>query len=107
MEKLESQEEDTPKRVLWYTPMSWLGQIRPHRRDEAWSASLWQTFFASCVGATVPALASYRFRLVVAKGLLSMLLAIMLAPVLPIPEPKRLTIRQSSNLLTYFAQHIG
>ena len=37
--------------------MSWLGQIRPHRRDEAWSAGLWQAFFALCVGATVPALA--------------------------------------------------
>jgi hypothetical protein len=54
---LESQEEDSPQRVLWYTPMSWLRQIRPHRRDEAWSASLWQTFFASCVGAKIPALA--------------------------------------------------
>ena len=37
--------------------MSWLGQIRPHRRDESWSVGLWQAFFASCVGATVPALA--------------------------------------------------
>jgi hypothetical protein len=45
MENLESQEEDTPRRVLWFKPMSWLGQIRPHRRDEAWSASHWQTFF--------------------------------------------------------------
>ena len=27
--------------------MSWLGQIRPHRRDETWSASLWQTFFST------------------------------------------------------------
>ncbi len=35
MASLESQEEDAPRRVLWYTPMSWLGQIRPHRRDEA------------------------------------------------------------------------
>jgi hypothetical protein len=34
-----------------------LGQIRPHRKDEAWSASLWQTFFSSCVDANVPALA--------------------------------------------------
>jgi hypothetical protein len=57
METLESQEEDAPKRVLWYTPMGWLGQIRPHRRDEAWSASLWQTCFATCVGAKIPALA--------------------------------------------------
>jgi hypothetical protein len=54
---LESQEEDDPRRVLWFKPMSWLGQIRPHRRDESWSASLWQTFFASCVGANIPALA--------------------------------------------------
>jgi hypothetical protein len=30
---------------------------RPHHRDEDWSAGLWQAFFASCVGATVPALA--------------------------------------------------
>ena len=57
MENLESDEEDASRRVLWYKPMSWLGQIRPHRRDEAWSAGLWQAFFASCVGATVPALA--------------------------------------------------
>jgi hypothetical protein len=30
--------------------------MRPHRRDEAWSASLWQTFVASCVCANIPAL---------------------------------------------------
>ena len=42
MANLESQEEDAPKRVLWFKPMSWLGQIRPHRRDEAWPASLSQ-----------------------------------------------------------------
>ena len=41
MTGLESQEEDSPKRVLFYKPMSWLGQIRPHRRDESWSPSLW------------------------------------------------------------------
>ena len=40
MENLESEEEDVPRRVLWYKPMSWLGQIRPHRRDETWSAGL-------------------------------------------------------------------
>ena len=61
MENLESDEEDASRRVLWYKPMSWLGQIRPHRRDEAWSAGLWQAFFASCVGATVPALAELPF----------------------------------------------
>jgi hypothetical protein len=40
MAGLESQEEDDPKRILFFKPMSWLGQIRPHRRDESWSASL-------------------------------------------------------------------
>jgi hypothetical protein len=40
MAGLESQEEDTPKRILFFKPMSWLGQIRTHRRDESWSASL-------------------------------------------------------------------
>jgi hypothetical protein len=40
MTDIESQEKDTPRRVLYFKPMSWLGQIRPHRRDESWSASL-------------------------------------------------------------------
>ncbi len=40
MAGLESQEEDAPKCVLFFKPMSWLGQIWPHRRDESWSASL-------------------------------------------------------------------
>ena len=40
MVRLESQEEDAPRRVLWYKSMSGLGQIRSHRRDESWSASL-------------------------------------------------------------------
>ena len=34
---LESQEEDTPKCILFFKPMSWLGQIKPHGRDESWS----------------------------------------------------------------------
>ena len=41
--------------------MSWLGQIRPHRRDEAWPAGLWQHFYAACVGANIPALAELPF----------------------------------------------
>ena len=32
MAGLESQEEDAPRRNLWFKPMSWLGQIRPHPR---------------------------------------------------------------------------
>ena len=93
----ESEEDHAPRRVLCFYPMSWLGQIRSHRRDESWSASLWQTFFAACVGAKTPALTEVHSRLVVAKSLHLMLLTIMLAPVPPIPEPKRLTIGQSSN----------
>ncbi len=57
MAGLESQEEDAPKRILFFKPMSWLGQIRPHRRDEAWSASLWQSFFAITMGAQIPVIA--------------------------------------------------
>ncbi len=57
MADLESQEEDAPKRVLFYKPMSWLGQIRPHRRDESWSPSLWQTFFSTSMGAQIPLIA--------------------------------------------------
>ncbi len=34
--------------------MSWLGQIRSHRRDETWSVSLWQTFFSTSMGAQIP-----------------------------------------------------
>jgi hypothetical protein len=34
--------------------MSWLGQIRSHRRNEVWPASLWQTFFATSMGDQIP-----------------------------------------------------
>jgi hypothetical protein len=57
MAGLESQEEDAPKRVLFYKPMNWLGQIRPHRLDESWSASLCQTFFSTSMGAQIPVIA--------------------------------------------------
>jgi len=57
MADLESQEEDAPKCLLFFKTMSWLGQIRPHRRDESWSASLWQTFFSTSMGAQIPAIA--------------------------------------------------
>ena len=52
------EEEDTRKRILLYKPMGFLGVIRPHRRDETWSACLWQSFFATCIGAHIPALAA-------------------------------------------------
>ena len=57
MASLESQEEDAPKRLLFFKPMGWLGQIRPHRRDESWSASLWQTFVSTSMGAQIPVIA--------------------------------------------------
>jgi hypothetical protein len=57
MTGLESQEEDAPKRILFFEPMSWLGQIRPHRRDETWSASLCQTFFSNSMVAQIPVMA--------------------------------------------------
>ena len=57
MTDLESQEEDAPKRLLFFKPMSWLDQIRTHRRDESWSASLWQTFVSTSMGAQIPAIA--------------------------------------------------
>ena len=54
MAGLESLEEDAPKSILFYTPMGWLGQIRSHRRDEAWSASMCQTFFTTVMGPQIP-----------------------------------------------------
>jgi hypothetical protein len=57
MTGLESQEEDVPKCILFFKPMSWLGQIRSHRRDETWSATLWQTFFSASIGAQIPVIA--------------------------------------------------
>jgi hypothetical protein len=57
MADLESQEEDAPKRILFFKPMSWLGQISAHRRDEYWSASLWLTFFSATMGAQIPVIA--------------------------------------------------
>ena len=57
MTGLESQEEDVPKRILFFKSMSCLGQIRTNRRDESWSASLWQTFFSTSMGAQIPVIA--------------------------------------------------
>ncbi len=37
---LETQEEHVPERILRYKPLGFLGVIRPHRRDEFWSAGL-------------------------------------------------------------------
>ncbi len=61
MSGLESQEEDGPKCILFFKPMSWLGQIRSHRRDESWSSSLWQTFFSTSMGSQIPAITEKPF----------------------------------------------
>ncbi len=45
---------DESSEALFLKPMSWLGQIRSHRRDETWSASLCQTFFSASMGVQIP-----------------------------------------------------
>ena len=105
MGSLESQEEDAPRRVLWFKPMSWLGQIRPHRRDEAWSASLWQTFFASCVGANIPALAELPLSACGCRKFQIDALGTTSALVPPTRVPRRLTTGWLIKSLTSFAQH--
>jgi hypothetical protein len=59
MAGLESHEEDAPKRILFFNPMSWLRQIRSYRRDEAWSTSLWQTFVAISMGSQIPVISEH------------------------------------------------
>jgi hypothetical protein len=68
MAGLESQEEDDPKRILFFKPMRWLGQIRSHRRVETWSASLCQTLFSTSMGDQIPVIVENRSRLVVARN---------------------------------------
>ena len=51
---LESQEEDSPKLVVWYKRMAWFGMFRSHHREEDWSVSLFQTFFVMTVGVEIP-----------------------------------------------------
>jgi hypothetical protein len=61
MTGFESQEEDVPPRVLFYKPMSWLGQVRSHHRDESWPATLWQTFFSVSLDDPIPVIAKKPF----------------------------------------------
>jgi hypothetical protein len=108
MENLESDDEDASRRVLWYKPMSWLGQIRPQRRDEARSAGLWQA--SGRLSSPRVLVQQYRHwrsflsRFVVAKSSPSTLSATTLAPVPLTREPKRLTTGRLIKLLTSFAQ---
>ncbi len=75
----ESQGEDAPTRVLWCMTVAWLAVIRPHRRDAAWFASLWQALLPCLLEHTYQLLRRCRPRLVVAKNLHLMLLVILLA----------------------------
>jgi hypothetical protein len=61
MAGFESQEEDAPKCILFFKTMSWLGQIRSHRRDESWSPSLWQTFFSTSMDSQIPVMVENPF----------------------------------------------
>ncbi len=54
---LTSQEENAPNRIFFFKAMSWLGQIRTHRRDEDGSSSLSPTFFVTSMGAQTPVIA--------------------------------------------------
>jgi hypothetical protein len=90
-----------------YEQMSWLGQIRPHRRDESWSTSLWQTFFSTSMGAQIPVitekpLATCGCR----KFQLDPLGDHLNTCVPPTRVPKRHTTGWLINLLTFFAQRI-
>ena len=90
-----------PNRVLWYRPMAWVGVIRPTRKDEAWPASLWQTFFELAVVHTYRQLHHLCLpRLVAASVLPLMPLVVMLARVLLNLVQRRRMIGQSSNWLS-------
>jgi hypothetical protein len=54
MVSFECQEEDDPKSILFFKPMRCLGEIRPYRRDEGWSSSLYQTFFTTSIDSQIP-----------------------------------------------------
>ncbi len=105
MENLESEEEDAPRRVLWYKPMIWLGQIRPHRRDKVWSASLWQTVFVTCVCANIPALAELPLSAFGCRKFQIDTLGDTFALVPATWVPKRHTTGRLVRSLTFSAQH--
>jgi hypothetical protein len=107
MAGLEPKEEDAPKSILIYKQMSWLGQIRPHRRDESWSASLWQTFFSTSMGAQIPVIAQKPLAVCGCRKFRIDALDQWSTTYVPVPltrVPKSLTIGRFINLLTFFAQ---
>jgi hypothetical protein len=109
MADLESQEEDAPKCILFFKPMSWLGQIRTHRRHESWSASHWQTFFSTSMDAQIPVIVEKSLvvcgcRKFGIDALGDHLCTCTGAPLTRVP--KRITTGWLINLLIFFAQHI-
>ncbi len=106
MAGLESQEEDAPKRILFFKPMSWLGQIRSHRRDETWFASLGQTFFSTSMGAQIPVIAEKPLATCGCRKFQLDPLGDHLTRVPPTRVPKRHTTGWLIKALTFSAPHI-
>ncbi len=108
MAGLESQEEDAPQRpaqrVLFYKPMTWVGQIRPHRRDESWSASLWQTFFSTSMGDQIPMIPEKPLAVCGCRKFKIDALAIICVLVHLILGLRRLTTGWLINSLTFFVR---
>jgi hypothetical protein len=115
MADLESQEEDASKSILFFKSMSWLGQIRSHRRDETWCASLLQTFFSSSMddahgGIQIPVIVEKPFATCGCKKFQLDPLGDHLNTCATHSGVKKLTKRHTTGwlikLLTFFARHI-
>ncbi len=106
MTGLESHEEDAPKSILFFKPMSWLVQIRSHRRDETWSAIFWQTFFSASMDDQIPAIVEKPLATCGCKKFQLDPLGDHLNTCTPTRVPKRHTTGWLIKLLTFFARHI-
>jgi hypothetical protein len=81
--------------------------LRPHRRDESWSASLWQTFFSTSMGAQIPVIAEKPIASCGCRRFQLDALDDHLCTVVPLTRvTRRLTTGRLINLLTFFAQRI-
>ena len=57
MELLEPQDEDAEPRKLYYAPLTFLSHIGSHNIE--WPLDLWQTFFSSSLGVSIPILVDH------------------------------------------------
>ncbi len=105
MTSFESQEEDVPNRILFFKPMSWLGQIRSHRSDETWSASLCQTLFVTSMGVQIPVIAENPLSACGCKKFQLDDLGDHLCACTTYSRAKRLTSGQFLKLMTFSSQH--